>query len=821
MLNSLLAGLVAVTAGCATVGPAVAIAIGVLAAFTYHFTNKQVLRMGIDDVVGAFSVHGTPGIVGCLAAGVFSRQDYVDAAHGVGALSYHPAKQLGVQLLFVLCIIAWSVGTSSIVLYILSRTIGIRVSTDDEIVGLDFALHSGYAYETHNKRMLRAKKQIEREQILGQKMRKHAMGANGAANGAGSGHGHHHHHHQHHQLQQLQPDGGSGAPSLLNPSRHNALFHEPGQGGNQASGYSQHTHTGHNGNGNNHNNNGNRSSGHQASLNDVPLGLHKSPTATASRGLQAHTNFNASSPPSHNAIVEMMLRVPEMAEGDDSSFSDESFLTNNSGGTGGGGASMVGGGAEDGGGGGGPRVSYVNASSSQLPSMLPRRNSAPRGTGTGTGGPCESSVQPLYAQVHAHSDLLPPANFAAAGTSPSTSSSCLELVHVLPASAPLPVPVATACLPAPGPAAAHVVLDIRHPADTIYPHQMNQSHSAPSQQQQQLQQQQQQQQQAEQPQQQPRLQPQSLPKVPGQTLGTTPDGGAPIAARDLVLVTPTRGWDTSRPSKRQQQQQPPQQPPQQQSSQQPLQAASPQNGRAGATSQSLHNSPVTPLPRTISRHVSFDASPPPLPLPLPSASASSSSSSSPSAKPPAPSVDVDMLSLRRPSLTQSQQRRASLSHGQVQAAQTQTHTRSPSSSFTQQQQQQQQQQQGAVLPPTFHPDAALPSVAALTPTVNSSMANSSSGGSGSSSSRRMSPRFVRVASVTDIDSNGGGGSSKLTSPSSSVTASPAAAPAAAAAAPTSAAVAASTGAAASPFQFRFQMNNVLTSASSASTSQGN
>ena len=152
-----------------------ALAIGVLAAIVYHFTNKAVLALGIDDVVGAFSVHGTPGILGCLCTGLMSRQDYIDVAYGVGVIDYRPGHQLGVQLLLVVCIMAWTLSTSSLVYFVLSRTIGIRVSSDDEIVGLDFALHSGYAYETHNKRMLRAKKQIEHEHAVGLKMQKKVM----------------------------------------------------------------------------------------------------------------------------------------------------------------------------------------------------------------------------------------------------------------------------------------------------------------------------------------------------------------------------------------------------------------------------------------------------------------------------------------------------------------------------------------------------------------------------------------------------------------------------------------------------------------------
>ena len=144
VLNSTLAGLVAITSCSAVIGPGPALGVGGLGAMTYYFTNKFVLSMGIDDVVGIFSVHGTPGMIGLVCAGLFARQDYLDLAYGPGVITHRPGRQLGIQLLQLVAIVAWAVCTSSLVLWTLTKTVGIRVTAEDEIVGLDFKVSHNY-----------------------------------------------------------------------------------------------------------------------------------------------------------------------------------------------------------------------------------------------------------------------------------------------------------------------------------------------------------------------------------------------------------------------------------------------------------------------------------------------------------------------------------------------------------------------------------------------------------------------------------------------------------------------------------------------------
>jgi len=138
-LNGALAGLVAITAGCAAVSPMGAFIIGLIAGvivvFSIEFIDK---KLKIDDPVGAVSVHGVCGAIGTLLVGVFATD---------GGLLYGGGfAQLGVQAIGVVSIGAWALGTSFIVLYALKKTIGLRVSKEEEIDGLDIHEHKANVY---------------------------------------------------------------------------------------------------------------------------------------------------------------------------------------------------------------------------------------------------------------------------------------------------------------------------------------------------------------------------------------------------------------------------------------------------------------------------------------------------------------------------------------------------------------------------------------------------------------------------------------------------------------------------------------------------
>ena len=140
-LNASLAGLVGITAGCANVDALGATIIGlvdgILVVIAVEFIDQ---KLKIDDPVGAVAVHGCNGLWGTVAVGLF---DYNNGVFYCGG--FH---QLGVQVLGVVCIAAYTAVAMTIVFTILKHTIGLRVSAEEEIMGLDIAEHdlaSAYA----------------------------------------------------------------------------------------------------------------------------------------------------------------------------------------------------------------------------------------------------------------------------------------------------------------------------------------------------------------------------------------------------------------------------------------------------------------------------------------------------------------------------------------------------------------------------------------------------------------------------------------------------------------------------------------------------
>lgn len=138
-LNGALAGLVGITAGCAAVDNFGAVLIGaicgVAVVVSISFIDK---KLKIDDPVGAISVHGVCGAIGTLLVGVFA----IDGGLLYGG-GFH---QLSVQAIGVVGIGAWVLVASFITLYILKKTMGLRVSEKDEIEGLDITEHGMNAY---------------------------------------------------------------------------------------------------------------------------------------------------------------------------------------------------------------------------------------------------------------------------------------------------------------------------------------------------------------------------------------------------------------------------------------------------------------------------------------------------------------------------------------------------------------------------------------------------------------------------------------------------------------------------------------------------
>ncbi|MCB9641140.1 MAG: ammonium transporter [Myxococcales bacterium] len=143
-LNGALAGLVAVTAPCAIISPGAAIYIGAIGGLLCVYGVVWLDRLQIDDPVGAFPVHGLNGIWGSLAVGLFGQKALGAPLNGLfygGGLT-----QLGTQTLGIASIVAFVSLSMWIVFKTIDAMVGLRVSLDIELQGLDIGEHGMESY---------------------------------------------------------------------------------------------------------------------------------------------------------------------------------------------------------------------------------------------------------------------------------------------------------------------------------------------------------------------------------------------------------------------------------------------------------------------------------------------------------------------------------------------------------------------------------------------------------------------------------------------------------------------------------------------------
>ena len=140
-LNASLAGLVGITAGCATLDAFGAIMVGIVSGFVVVIAVEFIdIKLKLDDPVGAVAVHGANGIWGTIAVGLFAVDGGLFYGGGV--------KLLLIQLLGISCIILWTIFAMTITFALIKKFHGIRVSEEEEILGLDSSEHglqSSYA----------------------------------------------------------------------------------------------------------------------------------------------------------------------------------------------------------------------------------------------------------------------------------------------------------------------------------------------------------------------------------------------------------------------------------------------------------------------------------------------------------------------------------------------------------------------------------------------------------------------------------------------------------------------------------------------------
>jgi ammonium transporter, Amt family len=133
-LNGALGGLVAITAGCKTMDPWQAATAGAIGGLLVAWGEMMLERFRIDDAVGAIPVHGVCGFWGVIAAGLF----YADGPFN--------AERVIVQLIGAFAALVWALPLSYLIFRVIRATVGLRVSTQDEQRGLDYAEHYEVGY---------------------------------------------------------------------------------------------------------------------------------------------------------------------------------------------------------------------------------------------------------------------------------------------------------------------------------------------------------------------------------------------------------------------------------------------------------------------------------------------------------------------------------------------------------------------------------------------------------------------------------------------------------------------------------------------------
>ena len=147
--NGVLAGLVGITAGTATMTPVGAVLTGAIAGVVVVGSVAFFDRIRVDDPVGAISVHGVCGLWGTLAVGLFARyRDGFVTTDNAGLFYGGGTDQLLVQLIGSAMVFVWVAATTGILFAVIKRTVGLRVSPEVEIGGLDIFEHGqpGYAF---------------------------------------------------------------------------------------------------------------------------------------------------------------------------------------------------------------------------------------------------------------------------------------------------------------------------------------------------------------------------------------------------------------------------------------------------------------------------------------------------------------------------------------------------------------------------------------------------------------------------------------------------------------------------------------------------
>jgi Amt family ammonium transporter len=144
--SGVIAGLVAVTPAAGFVGPVGAIVLGAIASVVaYYFVAVVKIRLGYDDSLDVFGIHGVAGIVGAIGTGIFASASLGGVGYGEGVTM---GAQLWTQFLAVLITIVWCGVVSAILYKLVDALVGLRPKAEEEAQGLDITSHGEVAYHS-------------------------------------------------------------------------------------------------------------------------------------------------------------------------------------------------------------------------------------------------------------------------------------------------------------------------------------------------------------------------------------------------------------------------------------------------------------------------------------------------------------------------------------------------------------------------------------------------------------------------------------------------------------------------------------------------
>jgi Amt family ammonium transporter len=146
IMSGILAGLVAVTPAAGVVQPFGAFMLGIFASVFCYIAIIAKNKLGYDDSLDAFGIHGVGGIVGAILLTFFIRDSWMTEAAELAGGSWTIWQQLGVQVVAVLIAIAYAAILTLILLFVVNKLVGFRSDPKEEMQGLDSAYHSEHGY---------------------------------------------------------------------------------------------------------------------------------------------------------------------------------------------------------------------------------------------------------------------------------------------------------------------------------------------------------------------------------------------------------------------------------------------------------------------------------------------------------------------------------------------------------------------------------------------------------------------------------------------------------------------------------------------------